>query len=75
MGMQKIVTLNGFGVSADFGVHFVTNETLNKKILAGRLIVKVLQTFEVVRGPRGPRTSILGLMICRYAKAKNGSVS
>ncbi len=25
-------------------------------------IVKVLQTFEVVRGPRGPRISILGLI-------------
>ncbi len=36
---------------------------IKQKILAGRLTVKVLQTFEVVRGPRGPRISILGLNI------------
>ena len=32
-----------------------------QKILAGHLIVKVLQSFEVVRGPHRPRISILGL--------------
>ncbi len=52
--MQKIVTLDGFGVRADPREHLV------KK----RLIVKVLQTFEVVWGPRGPRISILGLKAC-----------
>ncbi len=34
-----------------------------QKILAGHLIVKVLQPFEVVWGPRGPRISILGLRV------------
>ncbi len=40
------------------------NATFNKsqvKILAVQQIVKVLQLFEVVRGPHGPRISILGL--------------
>ena len=36
---------------------------ITQKILAGRLTIKVLQTFEAVRGPRGPRISILGLML------------
>ncbi len=64
--MQKIVTLDGFWVRTDPRDHFVNNATLTLepylKILAGQLIVKLLQTFEVVRGPHGPRISILGLM-------------
>ena len=54
MDMQKIVTLDGFGVCADPSEHFVQNATLT-------LIIKVLQMFEVVRGPCGPRISIIGL--------------
>ncbi len=69
MDMQKIVTLDGFGVRADPRDHFGKNATLNKsqvlfriaqKILAD-LIVWVPQPFEVVRGPCEPRISILGL--------------
>ena len=33
MDMRKIVTLDGFGVHADPGVHFVKNATLNKNQL------------------------------------------
>ncbi len=36
---------------------------LVSKILAGRLIIRVLQLFEVVQGPRRPHISILGLML------------
>ncbi len=60
MDMQKIVTLDGFGVCADPRKHFAKNATLNKNKF-GWLVVKVLQTFQVVRDPRGPRISILGL--------------
>ncbi len=59
---KKIVTLDGFGVRADPRDHFGKNATLNKR----RIIVKVLQPFEVVRGPRGPRISILGLTPLSY---------
>ncbi len=51
--MQKIVTLDGFGVRADPRDHFGKNATLTKSLV---------QPFEVVRGPHGPRISILGLM-------------
>ncbi len=54
--MQKIVTLDGFGVRT------VVLERV-QFFWTGRLIVKVLQTFEFVRGVLGPRISILGLMI------------
>ncbi len=63
MDMQKIVTLDGFGFRADPRDHFgeIPTFRIAQKILAGHLIVKVLQPFEVVRGPHGPRISILGL--------------
>ncbi len=56
--MQRIVTVDGFGVHVDPGDHFGTLT----KILAGQLIVKVLQPFEIVRGLQGPSISILGLI-------------
>ncbi len=57
MDMQKIVTLDGFGVRADPREHFV--KTNYRTVLWS--VPKVPQMFEVVRGLHGPCISILGL--------------
>ena len=63
MDMQKIFTLASFGIREDPREHFVKSATLRfyKRVkLSGN--TKVLQTFEVVQGLRGPLISILGLI-------------
>ncbi len=43
------------------------------EIVAGKLIVKVQQMFEVVQGPRGPLLSSFGLMYIVACYLSNGS--
>ncbi len=62
MDMQKIVTLDGFGVRVDPRDCFVKYATLFRCDRIDALTVKVLQAFEVVWGPHGPHISILGLI-------------
>ncbi len=61
MDMQKIVTLDGFGVRGDPREHFVKNATLSKSQLRCYTFEDFSTTLRFVC-LRGPRISILGLI-------------